>query len=106
MVEKASRFREGEATQKLNKAEQCPPFLSQTFVNMRKLEMPRIMRRTLEGGGRMPSTFSLTGEFSSCVAVYLNGLKMPRVARAQGKQCSELNWQWELNPSASKWAAV
>jgi len=37
---------------------------------MRKLEMPCIIRRTLEGGGRMPTTFSLTGEFSSCVAVY------------------------------------
>jgi len=37
---------------------------------MRKLEMPCIIRRTLEGGGRMPTTFSLTGEFSSCVAIY------------------------------------
>lgn len=81
-------------------------FSPSDFVNMRKLEMPHIMRRTLECGGRMPRTFSLTGEFSSCVAVYLNGLEMPRVAQAQGKQLSELNWQWELNPSASKWAAV
>lgn len=32
--------------------------------------MPRIIRRTLEGRGRMPTTFSLTREFSSCVAVY------------------------------------
>ncbi len=49
----------------------------------------------------MPIPFSLTGEFSSCVAVYFEGLEMPRVDWAQRKQCSALNWQWELNPSAA-----
>lgn len=106
LVEKALRLREGEITQRLNKAKQCPPFLAWTFVNMRKLEMLGFMRRTLEGEGRMPRAHSLTSEFSSCGAVCFewggNALSGP----GPRKTMFWADWQWELYPSASKPAAV
>lgn len=70
LVEKVSQLREDEITWRLNKAEQWPPFLAWTFVNMRKLEMLGIMKRTLEGEGRMQKAHTLMREFSSCGAVY------------------------------------
>lgn len=47
------------------------------------------MRRTLEGEGRMPSRSPIDGENLAAVVLFaLKGLKMPRMAEAQGKQCS------------------
>ncbi len=52
------------------------------------------------------SLFHWQESLAAVLLFTLNGLEMPRVDWAQRKQCSALNWQWELNPSASKRAAV
>ncbi len=52
------------------------------------------------------SLFHWQESLAAVLLFTLKGLEMPRVDWAQRKQCSALNWQWELNPSASKRAAV